>query len=51
MSIDGGGSTTMLVAKEGKDPVNHPSDNRKFDHKGARAVWNCVFLVEDKSKK
>lgn len=51
LSIDGGGSTTMLVAKEGKDPVNHPSDNRKFDHKGARAVWNCVFLVEDKSKK
>lgn len=51
LSIDGGGSTTMLIEKEGKDPVNHPSDNRKFDHKGARAVWNCVFLVEDTNKK
>lgn len=51
LSIDGGGSTTMLIEKEGKDPVNHPSDNKKFDHKGARAVWNCVFLVEDKNKK
>lgn len=48
LSIDGGGSCTMLIREKGKlsDPVNHPSDNRKFDHKGARSVQNCIYLID-----
>ncbi len=53
LSIDGGGSCTMLI-REGKsrlsDPVNHPSDNRKFDHEGARSVYNCVYVVDGDKK-
>ncbi len=53
LSIDGGGSCTMLI-REGKklsDPKNHPSDNRKFDHEGARSVQNCIYVVENNDKK
>ena len=50
LSIDGGGSCTMLIRDKKKlsDPMNHPSDNRKFDHKGTRSVQNCIYLVEEK---
>lgn len=53
LSVDGGGSCTMII-REGRklsDPKNHPSDNRRFDHGGARSVYNCIYLVEgDKEK-
>lgn len=50
LSIDGGGSCTMLIREDGKlsDPKNHPSDNRKFDHNGARSIQNCIYLIENK---
>ncbi len=47
LSIDGGGSSTMVLP-DGKgllQVMNHPSDNKKFDHAGARKVQNCFFLV------
>ncbi len=53
LSIDGGGSCTMLI-REGKkrlsDLKNHPSDNRKFDNEGARSVYNCVYVVDGDRK-
>lgn len=49
LSIDGGGSCTMLIREKKKlsGPMNHPSDNGKFDHNGARSVQNCIYLVEN----
>ena len=40
LNLDGGGSSTMWV--EGYGIVNHPSDNKKFDHAGERAVANVL---------
>ena len=47
LSIDGGGSSTMVLPDENGvlQVMNHPSDNKKFDHKGARKVQNCFFLI------
>lgn len=42
INLDGGGSTTMWVKKRGV--VNHPSDNRVFDHKGQRKVANAIVI-------
>ncbi len=42
LNLDGGGSTTMWLA--GLGVVNHPCDNRKFDHAGERAVANAILL-------
>src|SRR5699024_6147181 len=36
MNLDGGGSSTAWVKNHGV--VNHPSDNKKFDHNGERGV-------------
>lgn len=48
VSIDGGGSSTMLIrtGKKKLELVNHPSDNKMFNHLGARAVQSCIYLVE-----
>lgn len=48
VSIDGGGSCTMLIrnTKKSLELVNHPSDNKRFNHSGARAVQSCIYLVE-----
>jgi hypothetical protein len=46
MNLDGGGSSTMWI--RGKPPmgvVNHPSDDRKFDVFGERAVGAAVLVV------
>lgn len=53
VSIDGGGSCTMLIRTGKKELklVNHPSDNKKFDHGGARAVQSCIYLIESRSDK
>ncbi|WP_090993578.1 phosphodiester glycosidase family protein [Pedobacter insulae] len=41
INLDGGGSTTLWV-REGV--VNHPSDNKTWDHEGERKVANVVIL-------
>lgn len=47
LSIDGGGSSTMALPDETGElqVVNRPSDNRAFDHGGARAVQSAAALV------
>lgn len=45
INLDGGGSTTMWV--RGTTPnnvVNYPTDNKKWDHEGARKVANAVLV-------
>ncbi|SDC36001.1 phosphodiester glycosidase family protein [Niabella drilacis] len=41
INFDGGGSSTLWTRKKGV--VNHPSDNKEWDHKGERAVANILF--------
>ncbi|MES2810438.1 MAG: phosphodiester glycosidase family protein [Bacteroidota bacterium] len=45
INLDGGGSTTMWVkgATE-NNVVNYPTDNKKWDHEGARKVANVVLV-------
>lgn len=46
MNLDGGGSTTMWVrGKAHAGVVNYPSDNKKFDHEGERAVANALLVL------
>lgn len=42
INLDGGGSTTLWVSNKGV--INHPSDNKKWDHQGERKVANVVIL-------
>lgn len=42
LNLDGGGSTAMWV--DGRGIVNHPSDNKRFDADGERAVSNAVII-------
>ena len=42
LNLDGGGSTTLWL--EG-NVVNHPSDNKQFDHAGERAVPNILYFA------
>ncbi|MBD3747942.1 MAG: phosphodiester glycosidase family protein [Sphingobacteriales bacterium] len=42
LNLDGGGSTGLYVKNLGI--VNHPSDNKKFDHEGERKVANVIIL-------
>jgi len=46
MNLDGGGSSTLYVngATE-TGVVNHPSDNKKFDHLGQRPVANIIYVA------
>lgn len=43
INLDGGGSTTLWV--RGKGIVNHPCDNRAFDHEGARRIRTAVIVT------
>lgn len=43
INLDGGGSTTLWTSSSGV--VNHPTDNRKFDHAGTRRVPN-IFIIK-----
>lgn len=46
MNLDGGGSSTAWV--KGHGVINYPSDNKKFDHQGERAVANAIcFIVKN----
>lgn len=47
LNLDGGGSTTMWLREEGV--VNHPSDNKEFDHDGARRVLSAVVIFAQKN--
>lgn len=45
VNFDGGGSTTMWISnKSFNGVVNMPSDNKKFDHEGERAVANILVI-------
>ncbi|MCK3683900.1 phosphodiester glycosidase family protein [Maribellus sp. YY47] len=44
MNLDGGGSTTLWLQEEGV--VNYPSDNKLFDHEGARTVANGIVILK-----
>lgn len=42
VNMDGGGSSSMFVINRGI--VNHPSDNKTFDHNGERPVANAIVI-------
>ena len=42
INLDGGGSTTLWTKKTGV--INHPYDNKKFDHEGERTVPNLIVV-------
>jgi len=45
INLDGGGSTTLWVQGFRENGVvNHPSDNKKWDHEGERKVANVIFI-------
>lgn len=45
MNLDGGGSSTLYIKGATENGVvNHPSDNKLFDHEGERAVANIIYL-------
>ncbi|MBO9659399.1 MAG: phosphodiester glycosidase family protein [Chitinophagaceae bacterium] len=47
INLDGGGSTTMYIKDQpDQGVVNHPSDNKKWDHKGEREVANALVLLK-----
>ena len=41
LNLDGGGSTTLYL---GGDILNHPTDNKKFDHEGVRSIPNIIYF-------
>jgi exopolysaccharide biosynthesis protein len=44
-NLDGGGSSTMWVKGQPDNGiVNHPTDNKKFDHFGERKVANALLI-------
>ncbi len=50
LNLDGGGSTTLWVNNfPDKGVINHPSDNKNWDHAGERKVAN-VLVLENKKK-
>lgn len=47
LNLDGGGSSAMYIKGEPDNGVvNHPSDNKKFDHGGEREVANALLLLK-----
>ena len=42
INLDGGGSSALWSAETGV--INHPRDNRKFDHDGERTVPNLIVV-------
>ena len=42
INLDGGGSSALWSSETGV--INHPRDNRKFDHEGERSVPNLVVV-------
>lgn len=47
INLDGGGSTSLyLKGFDANGYVNHPSDNKIFDHDGKRKIANAILLVK-----
>lgn len=47
INLDGGGSTTLYqINKQDGQIINHPSDNKIFDHAGQRKVANAIVLLK-----
>ena len=47
MNLDGGGSSTLYIKGATENSVvNHPSDNKRFDHEGLRPVANIIYLED-----
>ena len=42
LNLDGGGSSTLWTRRLGV--LNHPTDNKRFDHEGERAVPNGIVV-------
>ena len=42
LNLDGGGSTTLYL---NGNILNHPCDNRQFDHEGERHIPNMVYFI------
>ena len=40
INLDGGGSSVVWAKETGV--INHPYDNKKFDHEGERVVPNLI---------
>ncbi|KQB98881.1 phosphodiester glycosidase family protein [Pedobacter sp. Hv1] len=52
INLDGGGSTALWVSTAPENGiVNYPSDNKKWDHEGARKVANVILLKDKKNNK
>jgi exopolysaccharide biosynthesis protein len=50
INLDGGGSTTFWIkGQPDNGVVNYPTDNKKWDHNGARKVANAILLKTPKS--
>lgn len=43
MNLDGGGSSTAWIKDYGV--INHPTDNKLFNHQGERAVANAICFI------
>ena len=43
LNLDGGGSSTLWTLSGGV--INHPSDNRQFDHEGERRIPNILAVT------
>lgn len=49
INLDGGGSTALWVDSTTENGiVNYPTDNKKWDHDGARKVANVILLKKNK---
>lgn len=46
LNLDGGGSSTLWTERKGV--LNHPYDNRRFDHAGERGVPNCIVMTRNR---
>lgn len=44
LNLDGGGSTTLWTLCAGV--MNHPYDNRRYDHEGQRVVPNVIGVIK-----
>lgn len=46
INLDGGGSCTLWCREAGI--LNHPYDNKRYDHDGERAVSSCIVVLPKK---
>jgi exopolysaccharide biosynthesis protein len=47
INLDGGGSTTLYLKNASENGIiNHPSDNKIFDHFGQRKIANAIILIK-----